>query len=77
MPVVVIVAYTGKATGGGEGEGGPLTPPPNTLLISKVLKGLHQAGQTFHKNYNYDMQFPLYFSYSFLLERDSTNSYSL
>ena len=29
------------------------------------LKSSHQTGKTFHKSYNNDIQFALYFSYSF------------
>ena len=36
-------------------------------VISKDLKSSHQTGKTFHKSYNNDIQFPLCFSYLFLL----------
>ena len=37
-------------------------------VISKLdMKSSHQTGKTFHKSYNNDIQFPLCFSYSFLL----------
>ena len=52
------------------GEGG-------LCVISKDLKSSHQTGQTFHKGYNNDVQFPLCFSYSFLLKRDIDNHFSL
>ena len=47
--------YHRKLVGGGGG------------VISKDLKSSHQTAQIFHKSYNNDIQFPLCFSYSFLL----------